>query len=272
MLQEKVKPKTVFFSIYAEPTDGGYLTPEIVEKAEKLFAEAEEAAANDPALLKRVELAHLPVLYTRLYFYSTGGRAYLTKEEMPEVLGEFERIIAEHGITRMAEREDLGNIAAFIDRVKNAPEFVADWWVAGPFDNEDGKGLIKKYRPEEKFDTTDVFQGTGKREIKWQHYKNPESGYIDFTKIFRYSGKGVAYATRVFKMDQDRTIKVGIGSNDGVRMWLNGKLVLDHKVLRKAEPNQEILTPPFKKGENTVLIKIDQDGGGWGFYFSFPDQ
>ena len=70
---------------------------------------------------------------------------------------------------------------------------------------------------------------------------------------------------------EDKSMKIGVGSNDGVRMWLNGELVLDHKVLRKAEPNQEILNLPFKKGNNSVLIKIDQFGGGWGLYFSLLD-
>lgn len=63
-------------------------------------------------------------------------------------------------------------------------------------------------------------------------------------------------------------MKIGVGSHDGVRLWINGKLVLDNKVARKAEPNQDVLTVTFKKGKNTVLLKIDQLGGGWGFYFS----
>ncbi len=74
------------------------------------------------------------------------------------------------------------------------------------------------------------------------------------------------------KMDEAKSMKIGVGSNDGVRMWLNGELVLDQKILRTAEPNQEILTLPFKKGENSVLIKIDQFGGGWGFYFSLLNE
>lgn len=268
MLQEKVKPKSVYFSIYAEPTDGGYLTPEVVQKAEKLFQQAESAAAGDPALLKRVELAHLPVLYTRLYFYSTGGKAYLTREEMPEVLRKFKRIIVEHKITQMAERADRGDIDAFIERVKNACEFVANWWIIGPFGNAAGKGLKTVLPPEKKFNASAGYQGIGGREVRWIEFENAVSGYVDLAKLFRVEDPGVAYARRVFHMDQDRELKVGIGSNDGVRMWLNGKLVLDRQVLRRAEPNQEILTLPFKKGDNTVLIKIDNDGGGWGFYFS----
>ena len=272
MMHDKVKPDSVYFTIYAEPTDGEYLTPEIVQKAETLFAKAEKAAAGNPALLKRVELAHLPILYSRLYFYSTGGRVFLSKEEMPEVLLKFERIIAEHKISSMAEGKEIGDISAFIERIKNAPNFISDWWIIGPFNNSNERGLETIYPPESEIDVDKTYSGNENQEVKWKSYLNQESGYIDFTKIFNPSENGVAYASRVFKMDKNKSIKIGVGSNDGIRMWLNGKLVLDHKILRKAEPNQEILTMPFKRGENTVLIKIDQFGGGWGFYFSLLDE
>jgi hypothetical protein len=268
LLHDQVKPDSVYFSIYAEPTDGGYLTPELVNKAEALFVKAEKEVADDTALLKRVELAHLPVIYTRLYFYSTGGQAFLSKEEMPAVLEKFERIITEHKITRMAEREDVGNIRNFIERVKEGNTFITDWWLIGPFDNTDENGLQIIYPPEQEFDTSGTYTGSSGRPVKWEQYNNEISGYIDFAGIYKPSDNGVAYAQRIIHMDEEKDVQIGIGSNDGVRMWVNGELILDHKVGRKAEPNQEILTVHFQKGDNTVLLKIDQLGGGWGFYFS----
>jgi hypothetical protein len=59
-----------------------------------------------------------------------------------------------------------------------------------------------------------------------------------------------------------------VGSNDGVRLWVNRVLVLDQQVGRTAVPNQDVVIVPFKKGKNNILLKIDQHGGGWGFYFS----
>ncbi len=270
MLQENVKPQSVYFSIFAEPTDGGYLTPQTVHRAEQLFAKAEKAAA-DRALLKRVELAHLPVLYSRLFFYSTGGKAFLTREEMPAVLESFERIIREHKITRMAERVDIGDISAFVKRVKTAPDFITDWQLIGPFDNPDGKGLITPFAPEKEFNSEKEYSGYGGETVRWQTYKSDISGYIDFTKIFKQHEDGVAYAYRDFKSEENKNVNIGIGSNDGVRMWLNGKLVLDNQTLRKAEPKQDMLTLSFKKGDNKILMKVDQFGGGWGFYFSILD-
>jgi len=124
------------------------------------------------------------------------------------------------------------------------------------------------YPPELEFDTSRTYSGRANQQVKWAHFNNEISGYIDFTKIYQPSGSGVVYAARTIQMEKDTDVKIGIGSNDGVRMWVNSKLVLDHKIARKAEPNQEIITVHFKKGENMILLKIDQLGGGWGFYYT----
>jgi hypothetical protein len=268
MLHDKVVADSVFFSIYAKPTDGGYLTPELVGKAEQLFLQAEQVVARDQDLLRRVELAHLPILYTRLYFYATGGKAYLSKQEMPEILNKFQRILNEHNITQIAERRDRGDIQKFIERVNTKQVYLSDWWIIGPYENPDEKGLYITYPPEQEFDTTKTYRGRNNQSVRWQQVSNEISGYMDFTKIFKDSEFGVAYARSKIDMFQDADVKIGIGSNDGVRLFVNGQLVLDNKIARSAEPNQDIITVPLKKGQNGILLKIDQLGGGWGFYFT----
>jgi hypothetical protein len=67
-------------------------------------------------------------------------------------------------------------------------------------------------------------------------------------------------------------LKIGVGSNDGVRLWVNGILYLDRQEERRAVPNQDVLNIPFKKGNNEILLKVDQVGGEWGFYFSIIDE
>jgi hypothetical protein len=79
---------------------------------------------------------------------------------------------------------------------------------------------------------------------------------------------GVAYAYREFTVEEDQDLSVSLGSNDGIKVWLNGTLLLENKTSRTARPGDEHLILPLKKGKNTVLIKIDQLGGGWGFYFA----
>ena len=211
MLHEKVKPKTVYFSIYSPPTDGGYLTVETLKKAEELFNQAEKAASGDETLLKRVELTHLPVLYSRLYFYSIGGRADLSKEEMPAVLAKFEKIIKDNKITRMAETEGYREVDAFIKRVKEAYEFISDWQIIGPFANDNRKGLKTAYPPEKEFETAKTYKGVNGTEVKWKTYSNPLSGYVDFTKLFSEHEQGVAYAHTTLEAERSGKVKIGVG-------------------------------------------------------------
>jgi hypothetical protein len=63
-------------------------------------------------------------------------------------------------------------------------------------------------------------------------------------------------------------LPVYLGSNDGIQVWFNGKNVLANNIARKAEPEQEVLTLDFQKGNNQLLLKISNQGASHGFYFS----
>jgi len=269
LVHTKVRKDSIHFNMYAEPTVG-HLTPDVIHEAEKIFLLAEKSVADSSELLKRVEAAHLPVLYTRLYFYTIGGKAtYLTDEDMPKIRDKFLRIAGENGVKQLAENRKHGLFQGFIDKVNQSKGvFLTNWWLIGPFDNPDEKGLETCYPPEQSFDTTNTYEGLNNKPIQWQYVQEKIAGYIDFTHIFDPSEIGVAYARTTFSSTADAEIKIGIGSNDGVRLWVNDKLVLDKATKRTAKPNQEILSIPVKKGRNSVLLKIDQFGGGWGFYFS----
>lgn len=59
-------------------------------------------------------------------------------------------------------------------------------------------------------------------------------------------------------------VKTGLrlGSDDGIRVWLNGKLVHDNKVLRPPAPDQDAVAIELQPGANALLIKIVNAGGG----------
>ncbi|MBN1352064.1 DUF4838 domain-containing protein [candidate division KSB1 bacterium] len=270
LLHHKVRTDSIHFNMYADP-HVGHLTPDIVGKANQLFTLAEKAVENDSVLLARVQLAYMPVLFTKLYFYTAGGKIYLNDAEMPAVLDKFMGIANRLGITQLDE-SNRGDLHAFSENVRKTKGiFLTKWWVIGPFDNPDGNGLKEVYAPECEFDTLKTYTGCNGADIDWRIYERISTGYMDFTKFFNHSEYGVAYARTALEAAEDGTLQMGVGSNDGVRLWINDQLVLDKAVTRLALPNQEIVTVPIKKGENTVLLKIDQVGGGWGFYFSILD-
>lgn len=266
-----VQPKEMRFSIFASLEQMSYLTPEFLARAEALFRQAEAAAQGDPALLKRVELAHLPIHYARLQFYAIGGAAYLSREEMPAVLESFKRIMAEHQIKQFGEQLGEEAIADFIQQVEKAPSYVIDWQAIGPFDNKDRAGFDTVYAPETEIDLAGTYPGLGGASARWKATEPGRTGYVDLAKIMKPSDGGVAYAWREFEVAEDTTLNVALGSNDGVKLWLNGELLLSSKASRVARPGDEHVMLPLKKGKNSVLLKIDQIAGGWGFYFAVEE-
>lgn len=267
LLHDQVKSPTAYFSIWTDPEDTGYLTPGTIRQADSLFVLAKEASKNDAALLRRVERAHLPVIYSKLYFHSIGGTAY-TGDKTEEIVADYERIIADNKITSMAEVPETGSIPAFLDRVKSKDVFYTDWWTIGPFDNTDRRGFHTAYGPEERFDSTLTYAGAENQTVKWTRYSDNASGYVDFARLFKPKDDVVAYAYRIVDSPEARTARFGVGSNDGVKVWVNGKTVLDRFVSRKAIPKEDIVTVQLKKGPNTLLVKVDQTGNKWGLYFT----
>ncbi len=273
LLHEQVKPDSVYFSIWSQPTEVNYLSPEIIRKADSLFVLAKKSVASDSGLSSRVELAYLPVLYTKLFFYSIGGTAYLTKTDLPAALTRFDNIIQKHRIKAIGDMPTTyGNLAAFRNKVVSANTFITDWKVIGPFDNQDAKALARVLGPEQDPDAIQSHKGIGGAVLNWKNRNDKTSGYVDFTKIFKPTENVVAYAFRKVNVPADQKIKFGVGSNDGVKVWINNKLVLDRPLSRKAEPNQDTIQVPLHKGENTILVKVDQLKRAWGFYFTEIEQ
>lgn len=79
---------------------------------------------------------------------------------------------------------------------------------------------------------------------------------------------GPTYLFRTITAPQALTVNGGIGSDDGVELWLNGEKIHSNDVPRGVAPNQDRLAMALKAGENTLLMKIYNNGGGHGFFFS----
>ena len=75
---------------------------------------------------------------------------------------------------------------------------------------------------------------------------------------------GVAYAFCRLDADDDQPVVLKIRSNDGVRVWLNDKLIHDQHVGRTIEQAEDIVATQLQQGPNRLLVKVGQSGGDWG--------
>jgi CubicO group peptidase (beta-lactamase class C family) len=75
----------------------------------------------------------------------------------------------------------------------------------------------------------------------------------------------IAYASAEFDVPKDAKAWLGIGSDDGVRIWLNGELVHENWSIRAVHVDEDVVPVALKAGRNRLLIKVQNVKGGWGF-------
>ncbi|MFT5424716.1 MAG: hypothetical protein ACI89L_002514 [Phycisphaerales bacterium] len=141
------------------------------------------------------------------------------------------------------------------------PVIWREWFTAGPFTAGSANDTFTKYfgpegvnrvRTEDRFDSK-----------AWSH--NPE---IKDGEVYGFSGDNSAtYFGRQIITPVARSVPVSLGSDDAIRVWLNGEPLLSNNTRRGAAADQETLTLNLRAGENTLVCKVVNDQGPAGFYF-----
>jgi hypothetical protein len=81
----------------------------------------------------------------------------------------------------------------------------------------------------------------------------------------------VAYLRTAVWSDTARDLVLELGSDDGVKAWWNGQVVLSRNTARAVAPGQEKVTVALKPGWNQLLLKITQNNQGWGAVARFTN-
>ena len=105
----------------------------------------------------------------------------------------------------------------------------------------------------------------------WRTFKAGDSGYIRLDDLIRPNEQAIVYGLAYVLSPDDRDATLLLGSDDGVRVWINGEIVHTNPVYRAARPDLDRVTVRLRKGWNKVLVKVLQGAGGWGFYLRFAD-
>ncbi|MBM4039250.1 MAG: hypothetical protein FJ290_12120 [Planctomycetes bacterium] len=158
------------------------------------------------------------------------------------------------------------------------------WYSIGPFYPPKGqKDFAMAFQPEKEAalnkhdDLSAVLEGAEGGKPAWQEALTRSYGKLRWQARPQYTDgmphnmeagtNGSTYLYRMIKAPRDMTITGYFGSDDGMRAWLNGKLLISNDVPRVEAPNQDTAKLDLKKGENHLLLKIHNNSGGHGFYF-----
>lgn len=156
----------------------------------------------------------------------------------------------------------LGIAAVATAANKEARDYAPDLWeIVGPYPNEVANGqrvgLNKDYLGGE---PTVTIKG-----------KKVKGRTVDFTTLYKETDSKVAYAVGTVKSDIDQSLTAYFGSDDGAKIWVNGNVVYEVNQNRGLVPEQDQFVVNLKKGENQILVKVENGSGGWGFALTIPN-
>jgi len=145
------------------------------------------------------------------------------------------------------------------------------WWLLGPFENPrehgDFVGLLRDYGIRTPPVGDDVFPGKGRRMLRWRRI-GPEDidlqGGVDLG-LFIGGTECLAFAAAKIHVAAGK-YRFLMGSDDGMRVWLDGEEIHFARGPRAAVPDQDEVLVELTEGEHDVLVAVDQHYGGWIFY------
>ncbi len=89
------------------------------------------------------------------------------------------------------------------------------------------------------------------------------SGLVNLAALIGGDNAAAYLRTRV-RSEGEQKVVLEIGSDDGVKVWLNDKVVHANNASRGVTPGQDKIPVTFNDGWNNLLIKVTNGGGDWG--------
>ena len=165
---------------------------------------------------------------------------------------------------------------------RSASEYLRDWHVIGPFHGQNPQHVSLDLRtpPEDDFrkrvdgsvELSAAYRVKGQT-LKWRPVpkgKDPVRGFVDLAAVLGQSEWCVAYAYTDVQEPGARDALLRCGSDDGIRVWVNGQEVHSHDTGRAYRMDSDLFPVRFRAGVNRILVKITNQTGGWGFGVAIP--
>lgn len=150
---------------------------------------------------------------------------------------------------------------ALLSELEPGIGFLIAWQVAGPYAQAG-----KNHRA--LFDIPFPPEQPGTQPLNWRTLpSNTTPGKPTQLDLLKFLGgeQCVAYVRTCIHSSKQQPARLDLGTDDGVKVWLNGTQVHANNVARPIKPGSDKVAITLKEGWNTLLMKITQNTMGWEF-------
>ncbi len=144
--------------------------------------------------------------------------------------------------------------------------FVTQWHVIGPFPWSAADGFSQNHIGAPAVDVAASITAADGKARTWRPAQGGgPSAIVDLAGLFGMVTNSVAYAFAEIDVPASSDAALRMGSDDGIKVWVNGEVVHEHNVDRGLAADQDQANAKLVAGKNKILVEITQGGGGWNF-------
>jgi eukaryotic-like serine/threonine-protein kinase len=149
-----------------------------------------------------------------------------------------------------------------------------EWLLAAPFQN---RGVDARHPPELGIDLNADMPGKA-GPVRWKLQAaelvavgTAKAALFDLAALCQPNTLAEAYVLIHVKSPAATEARLLLGSDDGVKVWLNGEPIFAHEVGRGVHIDEDKVPMALKPGWNRLMIRVHQGGGGWGLAARITD-
>jgi len=236
----------------------------------KLYQQAMSLASNVSE--KRMVLSGLANMRSLAALETAAG--YMKDEDLQQEAGVAVVKIAEgiYGSYRQKTKDVLKKVLQtsksdslrqqaqdVINQIERFDDHLTAWQVSGPYTKAEADGLTL-------FDVAFAPEKADAEDLTWRIMPAGTSQdrpwLMELDKVLGGNNRAAYLRTKVWS-DTDQKVRLELGSDDGIKVWLNGQKVHANNATRPASPADDKVEVTLKQGWNRLLLKVTQGGGEW---------
>ncbi len=146
-----------------------------------------------------------------------------------------------------------------INRIERFDDYLTAWQVSGPYSKDEADGT-------ELFDIAFSPEESDARGVVWRIMPvgtNKDRPWLmELDKVLGGNNRAAYLRNKVWS-EKSQKVRLELGSDDGIKVWLNGQLVHANNATRGASAAQDKVEVALKQGWNRLLLKITQSDAEW---------
>ena len=101
--------------------------------------------------------------------------------------------------------------------------------------------------------------------FKWKKTQADHRGFVNLSSELGHVESVIGYGYTTYSSVHPRDTQLRCGSDDGIAIWLNGKLIHENNINRGFSQDQDVVPIHLNAGVNHIVVKIHNNRAGWGF-------